>query len=65
VAAIHVHDVGGRRVAAMEASAIGAGWHTWRFDGRDDAGDPLPSGLYFCTLTTAEGVRTVRMSRMR
>jgi hypothetical protein len=50
---IEVFDVAGRRVRAFTQGAQPDGWRTVSFDGRDDDGQPLPSGVYFCRVDVA------------
>ncbi len=38
-----------------------AGWQTLSFDGRDDSGVPLPSGVYFSRIMAADEIRTQKM----
>ena len=46
-----IYDVAGRRLRVlMRAEALEAGERRIRWDGRDEAGEPLPSGLYLCQL---------------
>lgn len=54
-----VHDQQGRRLRSLVRGSLSAGEHTWRWDGRDDRGRRLPSGVYFVTLE-AGGVRLSR-----
>lgn len=54
---VTVHDVRGRRVRTLVQESLPAGDHAAHWDGRDDAGRPLPSGAYFCHL--AAGGATV------
>ena len=56
---IEVHDVAGHLVRRAESLSLGAGAHRLSFDGRDDAGHPLASGVYFYS------VRTLGETRMR
>jgi hypothetical protein len=45
---IEVFDVTGRRVRRVTAMApMNAGWRSVPFDGKDDHGQPLSSGVYF------------------
>ncbi len=44
---VDVHDVAGRLVRRIASSRMNAGAHRMSFDGRDDAGRPLASGVYF------------------
>jgi len=43
---VDIYDVQGRRVRALHAGLIDAGWHTLVWDGRDDAGRGQASGVY-------------------
>ena len=52
---MHVHDVRGRIVRRVFEGSLGAGEHELRFDGRNDRGAPLPSGVYFARVTTNAG----------
>jgi hypothetical protein len=49
-AAVDVFDVAGRRVRT-DRVRMAAGWQELRFDGMDDAGRRLPSGVYFYRVT--------------
>jgi hypothetical protein len=46
-ATIDVYDVAGRRVVERHIARVAAGWRDLTFDGRDDHGRELPSGVYF------------------
>ena len=61
-ATLTVHDVTGRRVADLPLSA-GAASASW--DGRDAAGRPTASGVYFLRLTDARGTASARVLRLR
>ncbi len=45
-----VYDVAGRQVRALLFGRVGAGSTTVSWDGRDDDGEFVSSGLYFCRL---------------
>jgi hypothetical protein len=64
---IQVFDVGGRLVRLIKAGPREGGHHEVDWDGRDDAGKDLPSGVYFCRSTVdgeAAGTeKVVRLSR--
>lgn len=47
---VEVHDVLGRRVAAILAGWLPAGAHDAAWDGRDAAGHPVSAGVYFARL---------------
>ncbi|MBN2172390.1 MAG: T9SS type A sorting domain-containing protein [Candidatus Krumholzibacteriota bacterium] len=50
-----VIDVTGRRVATLFDGPLAAGVHERRWDGRDDAGNPVASGVYLVRLETDAG----------
>ena len=54
-----LHDVGGRCVGTAEEGWRVAGTHVARWDGRDVAGRPLPTGVYLAVLES-DGVRVSR-----
>ena len=57
-----VFDVAGRRVRSiLEDVPFPAGDHVAGWDGRNDRGVPVPRGIYFLRLATAEGTATRRM----
>ena len=57
-ASLEVFDQSGRRVRVLErgSSAAGQGERTW--NGRDDAGRPIATGIYFIRLSTPFGNRS-------
>jgi len=64
-ASVAIHDVAGRRVRTIRTGAAGApGSVTW--DGRDDAGRPLPAGVYWSSrLEEVHAGRAVRLVLLR
>jgi hypothetical protein len=50
---VQVYDVAGRLVRSMDVKGATAGWKHVPFGGRDDAGRPLASGVYFYRVTAA------------
>src|SRR5262249_32312456 len=58
---VEVFDVAGRRVRDEVLPAQKAGWEDVRFDGRNDAGQPLPSGVYFFRVTAAGETMTRKL----
>lgn len=42
-----------------------AGFHTVLWDGRDDQGQPVASGIFFCTLRAGQFERTIKMLMVR
>jgi hypothetical protein len=55
---LEVFDLTGRRVRTLAQALRAAGAHTVAWDGTDDAGHPLASGLYVLRLRTPDGART-------
>jgi uncharacterized protein YjdB len=45
-----IYGLDGRRVRSLIEASLAPGPHTARWDGRDDAGTPVPTGLYFTRL---------------
>jgi hypothetical protein len=50
---VTVSDVRGRQVRTLVSAALAAGSHTVRWDGTDDRGDPVASGVYLARATAA------------
>ncbi|MGH7595302.1 MAG: YCF48-related protein, partial [bacterium] len=61
-----VFELNGRRVALLESGLKTAGQHLIRWDGRDQAGIRVPSGIYFYRLeaTTAKGAVTTLTKKL-
>ena len=56
-----VVDVAGRVRAVVAGGEKGAGRHTTRWDGRDQRGAEIPSGVYFLRLEAAGGFQTQKL----
>jgi hypothetical protein len=56
-----VYDAAGRQVRRLVDTREGAGSHSVTFDGRDDAGRPMASGVYFYRLETGTTTQTRKM----
>ncbi len=52
-----IYDLEGKAVRTLAGSRLSAGPHTYFWDGRNDTGDALPSGVYFFHLE-ADGAST-------
>jgi hypothetical protein len=60
-----IYDVSGRRVRTLVDRVDGAGRHEREWDGRDDTGNEVASGVYFIRLTVAERAFTTRAVLLR
>ncbi len=64
--AITIHDVSGRAVAALPAQTYAAGTSHVVWDGKDAAGNALPSGVYFVRMTAGgQSVGSVKLVVLR
>jgi hypothetical protein len=64
-AAVTIHDVRGRQVRSLFAGTADAGSFTVNFDGLDDRGRPLASGVYFARLAALGEIDTSSMVLLR
>ena len=55
----------GQRVAILRQGPQQAGYHRLRWNGRDDAGRPVASGMYLYRLVTDESVLTRKLMLLR
>ena len=55
----------GQRVAVLRQGHQQAGYHRLRWNGRDDGGRPLASGIYLYRLVTDEGILTRKLVLLR
>jgi hypothetical protein len=53
VLSLEIHDAGGKLVRTERLGALGTGRHAFRWDGRDDDGLNVGSGVYFVRLRGA------------
>ncbi len=60
-ARLTVFDIAGRAVRILADGARPAGVHSVEWDGRDDAGHPLPSGIYLYRVESGSAQRTRKM----
>ena len=58
---VEVHDVAGRLVRRVRSLHASAGLHRMSFDGRDGAGRPLASGVYFYSVHAGGETRTRKL----
>jgi flagellar hook assembly protein FlgD len=60
-----IYDVAGRSVRTLVAEQLAAGPHEVAWDGRDDRGAPVASGLYFYKLVTPERTAVRKMVMLK
>lgn len=56
-----VHDVSGRRVAQIASELLGAGPHSYSWNGCDAGGKRVPPGVYFVHLKVGSEARSARL----
>ena len=64
-ARLEVFTLTGQRVAVLHQGPQQAGYHRLRWNGRDDAGRPVASGLYLYRLMTDEVALTRKLMLLR
>ncbi len=62
---LEVFSLTGQRVAVLHRGSDKPGRHRLHWDGRDDEGRPLASGVYLYRLVTGEGVLTRKLTLLR
>jgi len=62
---LEVHTVDGKRVSTLVDRELAAGRHELDWNGRDDRGRLLPSGVYLYRLVTTDREETRRMTLVR
>lgn len=62
---LSVFDVTGRRVRTLVDGVVPAGWHSVTWDGNDERGFRLPSGIYFGRLSHRHDVKNTRIVMLR
>jgi len=58
---LRLYDIRGRLVQTLCAEELPPGGHAYPWDGRDTAGRPSPSGVYFVRLTSSDEVLTKKI----
>ncbi|NOQ22677.1 MAG: PQQ-binding-like beta-propeller repeat protein [Candidatus Aegiribacteria sp.] len=62
---IMVFDLAGRIVRSMAESELGAGKHSYIWDGTNQSGEPVASGLYICRIQSGEISETTNLCLLR
>ncbi len=59
---IEIHNVLGQRVKRLQDSDVPPGYHTVVWNGRNEAGQKVSSGIYLCRMQAGEFVKTQKMT---
>jgi len=62
---IAVYDVAGRTIASLADRDQPAGHYSLEWNGRDNLGKPVASGIYFCRLQAGKEMRSRKMIMLR
>jgi hypothetical protein len=62
---LEIFDVTGARVRVLASESLPPGRHTQRWDGRDDRGNGVGSGVYFCRLSMPGFTQTRKMTLLK
>ena len=62
---LRVHDLSGRLVRTIVTGTMDAGLWNTRWDGLDESGHDLPSGVYLCRLTSGKESRSLKLTLLR
>ncbi len=49
---LSIYNQSGQRIRVVRDGVAAAGWHTAFWDGQDDLGAQVPSGIYYCRMET-------------
>ncbi|MGH7493309.1 MAG: S8 family serine peptidase [bacterium] len=62
---LEVFDVAGRKIRTLVQKKLGAGSYEEKWDGKNDAGDPVPSGVYVYRVLADSFVHSRKMILLR
>lgn len=62
---IAIYDLQGRAIKTLHRGTLLPGTHNFRWEGRDDAGRPVATGIYFAVLKSEREIRTFKMVYVR
>jgi hypothetical protein len=62
---LSVHNILGRRVRSLGEQTYAQGDYQLHWDGRDDQGKPVPSGVYFVMLRSGDDVQATKMMLLK
>jgi len=64
-AELGIYNILGQRVSVHRESDLQPGTYSYEWNGRDDAGRDVPSGVYLCRLTTQRFTQTRKMTLLK
>jgi subtilisin family serine protease len=64
-ASLHILDLSGKVLRRLHQGPLKAGEHAFVWDGTDDRGEPVPSGVYVCRLTASHAQSIRKMCCIR
>lgn len=62
---LQLFDLQGRRIKSLVSETMAAGPHTVLWEGRDDGGRQVPTGPYFCRVSSQGFTRTMKLLLVR
>ena len=62
---LEVYTIDGKRVRTLASGEFNMGMHTLVWDGTDDSGEEVPSGVYLYKLTAGKVTRTMKMMMVK
>jgi len=60
---IDIYNFAGKMIKNLSITTTGQGKHSVTWDGKDAAGNPVPAGIYVCTLKTSNKVLNCKIIR--
>lgn len=58
---IDIYNIKGQKVINLASDIFKGGTHTLKWNGTDENGKPVSSGIYFCTMNSNDKVKTQKM----
>ncbi|MCX8009946.1 MAG: T9SS type A sorting domain-containing protein, partial [Ignavibacteria bacterium] len=65
IVSFKIYDILGKELLTMNEEPKSAGIYEVEFSGKDKFGNPLPSGIYFCTMQVGNRTKTIKMSLVK
>ncbi len=61
---LDIYDLQGKKIRNLISGPLGIGKHSVKWDGKDDAGAPVPAGIYVCAVKTGNSVLRCKIIRL-